>query len=165
MNNFIDVQNFHRKVWSYEEQNDAPPFAAIVLSIQVLCLATSAYTPYNPSWEGVWKKVMCTVQSRTTYSSTTRPPADNPDQVVLVCQGVLHSERSSAIPTTGALACGPGTNHVARDLVFERPIRYSDTSPWGGLVVGRGRVAEVVQGARGAPAEKFGLGRKFWART
>ena len=56
MNNFIDVQNFHRKVWIvYEEQNDAPPFAAIVLSIQVLCLATSAYTPYNPSWEGEWE--------------------------------------------------------------------------------------------------------------
>ena len=93
------------------------------------------------------------VQSRTTYSSTTRPPADNPDQIVLVCQGVLHSERSSAIPTTGALACGPGTNHVARDLVFERPIRYSDTSPWGGLVVGRGRVAEVVWG-HGGPLPK-----------
>ena len=100
------------------------------------------------------------VQSRTTYSSTTRPPADNPDQVVLVCQGVLHSERSSAIPTTRALARGPGTNHVARDLVFERPIRYSDTSPWGGLVVGRGRVAEVVRGQRGPPTKKFGLGRK-----
>ena len=93
------------------------------------------------------------VQSRTTYSSTTRPPADNPDQIVLVCQGVLHSERSSAIPTTGALARGPGTNHVARDLVFERPIRYSDTSPWGGLVVGRGRVAEVVWG-HGGPLPK-----------
>ena len=89
------------------------------------------------------------VQSRTTYSSTTRPPADNPDQIVLFRQGVLHSERSSAIPTTRALARGPGTNHVARDLVFERPIRYSDTSPWGGLVVGRGRVAEVVQGHGG----------------
>ena len=68
-------------------------------------------------------------------------------------EDVLHSERSSAIPTTGALARGPGTNHVARDLVFERPIRYSDTSPWGGLVVGTGRVAEVVRG-HGGPLPK-----------
>ena len=88
------------------------------------------------------------VQSRTTYSSTTRPPADNPDQIVPFRQRVLHSERSSAIPTTGALACGPGTNHVARDLVFECPIGHSDTSPWGGLVVGRGARRCFTDGVR-----------------
>ena len=80
---------------------------------------------------------------------------------MLFRQGVLHSERSSAITTTGALACGPGTNHVARDLVFERPIRYSDTSPWGGLVVGRGRVAEVVRGHGGPPPKSLDSDENF----
>ena len=43
---------------SYEEQKDAPPLAAIFSSIQVLCLATSAYTPYKSL---KWHNLSCLV--------------------------------------------------------------------------------------------------------
>ena len=73
-----------------------------------------------------------------TYCSTSCPPAHDPHQVVLFCKAVLHSEWASTIPTTGAFACSAGTHHVAWDLVFVSPIRHRDTTPLGGLVVGRG---------------------------
>ena len=57
-----------KRTWEYipnqEGQKDAPPFAAIIPSIQVLCLATSAYTPYNPSWERKWE-ILGTVKNHS----------------------------------------------------------------------------------------------------
>ena len=85
---------------------------------------------------------------KKTYCSTSCPPAHDPDQFVLFCKAVLHSEWASTIPTTGALACSAGTHHVAWDLVFVSPIRHGDTTPLGGLVVGRGAGRSFTDGVR-----------------
>ena len=45
---FQTLRNAHPKC--YDGQNVAPPLAAIFASIHVLSWATSAYTPYSPSW-------------------------------------------------------------------------------------------------------------------
>ena len=125
---------------SQKEQKEAPPFEEIVLSIQVLCLATSAYTAYNPSYEGKTKIVFCTCKvNKRTHNSTSRCPAGDADEVVPVGEGVLHGERSSAVPLAEAFACGTGADHVARDLVLVLPKRHSDTRVQGiqGGVEGR----------------------------
>ena len=89
----------------------APPLAAIFASIHVLSWATSAYTPYSPSWgmsESLKKK-------QFTHSGASVSPADHPDKVVLVGGAALHSERPSTVALAWVFPRRTRTNHFAWD--------------------------------------------------